>query len=57
MRIKSASFEPRRMREALKKLKDLEKEIDSNRLQEREQSFKKQAPTFWVRCWHWFFKA
>ncbi len=57
MRIKSASFEPRRMRKALKRLKDLEKEIDPDHLPQREQSSKKQAAAFWVRWWHWLFKA
>ncbi len=55
MRIKSTSFEPNRMREALEKLKDLERNIRHDYPHEKVEPSEKKVPALWIRWWSWLF--
>ncbi len=55
MRIKSTSFEPNRMREALEKLKDLERNIRHDYPHEKVEPSEKKVPPLWIRWWSWLF--
>ena len=53
MRIKSASFEPRRMREALKRLDILAEEINRELSQEKKEESAEHRSGFWARLRAW----
>ncbi len=53
MRIKSASFEPREMREALKRLESVEEKISRELPPQKKVEPAGRRPGFWARFRRW----